>query len=201
MSAIHIRFDAHFPSNRKVLVAEDGPVAEHEQVWLWDLYCAHTLFELGLDAASADLQERLTVWAVNVAGKAFAPTNDLRQAGVFVLDPGLVLTDDIDASSPCAIEIAIEPQPQSWPGMRLTVPDEIDADRRVASVLALGQHFLQSNPLFVRELPIHILALKKFYADTLPATDPASVEQAPVFALGKAMEFYQNFSQGKRPGR
>jgi hypothetical protein len=200
MSAIRIHFDTHFHETRKVLVAEDGTVSEHEQVWLWDLYCAHTLFELGADTASARLQQQLTEWAVNAAGKAFSPNEELRQAGLFVIDPALALSDKLDASSACVIEIAIEPQPQSWPGMRVTVPDDLDADRRAASVLALAQHFLQSNPLFVRELPIHILALKKFYADALPATDPASVAQAPVFALNKAMQFYQDLSQGKRPG-
>lgn len=199
MPAIRIHFDTHFPNNRKVLVAEDGPVAEHEQVWLWDLYCAHTLFELGADKASAQLQERLTEWAVNAASKAFSPTDELRQAGVFTLDPALVLSDKLDVSSACLIDIAIEPQAGSWPGIRVTVPEDLDTDRRTASVLALAQYFLRTNPLFVRELPIHILALKKFYADTLPATDPASVAQAPAFALNKAMEFFEDLSQGKRP--
>lgn len=199
MPAIRIHFDTQFHNNRKVLIAEDGPIAEHEQVWLWDLYCAHTLFELGTDAASGQLQERLTEWAVNAAGKAFSSTDELRQARVFAIDPALALSDKIDASSARLIEIAIEPQPQFWPGIRVTVPDGLDADRQAASVIALAQYFLQSNPLFVRELPIHILALKKFYADTLPATDPASVEQAPAFALNKAFQFYQDLSQGRRP--
>jgi hypothetical protein len=199
MPAIRIHFDTHFPNNRKVLVAEEGTVAEHEQVWLWDLYCAHTLFELGTDPASAQLQERLTEWAVNAAGKAFSSADELREAGVLTIDPALVLSDKVDASSACVIEIGIEPQPQSWPGIRVTVPDDLGVDRNAASVVALAQHFLRSNPLFVRELPIHILALKKFYADTLPATDRASLEQAPVFALTKAMQFFQDLSQGKRP--
>lgn len=199
MPAIRIHFDTNFPNNRKVLIAEDGPLAEHEQVWLWDLYCAHMLFDLGTDPASAQLQERLTEWAVNAASKAFSSADELRQAGVFTIDPAIALSDKVDASSACLIDIAIEPQPQSWPGIRVTVPDNLDADRNAASVLALAQHFLRSNPLFVRELPIHILALKKFYADMLPATDPASVQQAPAFALNKALQFYQDLSQGKRP--
>lgn len=202
MPAIRIHFDTQFHNNRKVLVAEeDGAIAEHEQVWVWDLYCAHTLFELGTDAVSAQLQERLTEWAVNAAGKAFSSAEELRQARVLTLDPALALSGKVDATSGCLIEIAIEPQPQAWPAIRVTVPDAVDADRQAASVVALAQYFLQSNPLFVRELPIHILALKKFYADTLPATDPASVQQAPAFALSKALQFYQDLSQGRRPGR
>lgn len=199
MPTIHMHVDPQFAKTRKVLVAEDGAIAEHEQVWLWDLYCARMLHALGTEPASASLQERLTEWAVNAAGKAFSSQAELQAAGVTTIDPALVLSDKIEATAGGLIEIAIEPQPQAWSRIDVTIPAALPADHRAASVVALAQHFLRANPLFVRELPIHILALKKFYADTLPATDPASVEQAPAFALNKALQLYQDLSQGRRP--
>jgi hypothetical protein len=53
-----------------VSVAERDELAEHEQVWIWDLYYAKTLHALGDSREAVDLRERLDGWAVQMVNKA-----------------------------------------------------------------------------------------------------------------------------------
>ncbi len=64
-----------------------------------------------------------------------------------------------------------------------------------ASTIALAQYFQARNANFARELPIHVLAMRKFYEDERPASDQESLMEAPLFALNKAMKFFQEMGQ------
>ncbi|HKK14938.1 MAG TPA: hypothetical protein VKA14_09780 [Gammaproteobacteria bacterium] len=191
MSSIRIVFDRR-DANR-VLVEESGALQEHEQIWVWDVFYASLVHALARQGDADDLRELLDGWAVQMASKVYIPEDKVRTAGLARIRRDLELVDSADALEADGLFVLqVSAAESGWPEVSIAGPDDADGPRLTAAVVALAQHFLDRNPLFIRELPIHVLSLRKFYADVLDPSDPRSVDQAPVFALGKALEYYQD---------
>jgi len=182
----------------RVSVSEHDELAEHEQVWIWDLYYAKTAHALGDSAEGAELRETLDGWAVQMASKAFLPMYKIEQAGLHRLHPELELVTGTDFEGE-VYRVRVERPEGEWPVIHTSEPDAPDPRRRALAVIALAQYFFLKNKLFRREVALHVLALRKYYLDGRPPTDPYSMVEAPLFAVNKALEFFESL-QRERAG-
>ncbi|WP_018874727.1 hypothetical protein [Thioalkalivibrio sp. ALJ1] len=195
---LHARDEVQ-PELRKVSVTAEGELPEYGQVWVWDILYAQQLFALGEVQASQDLKETLELWAVNMSSKVFQPHGHILAKGYLDLSEELEVVSGDAVPSPAdsdrQVVVSVDGQAGQLPDVRVS-PESLAADERQALVLGLGQYFNFENPMFARELPIHVLAMRKYHADiNLPHTQ-AALEEAPFFAIQKAMEYFQAANQG-----
>ncbi|MEJ2685911.1 MAG: hypothetical protein P8124_01650 [Gammaproteobacteria bacterium] len=197
MPSLQIIFNAEAS---RVLVDESRPLAEHEQIWVWDVFYASMLHVLSGQGQADELREHLDSWAVQMASKVYIPADKVQEAGLTRIRQDLELVSDPEAIAPAGMfALQVTASESGWPDVKITGSDDGTAAQTAAAVVALAQHFLDTNPLFIRELPIHLLSLRKFYTDVMAPGDERSVQEAPVYALSKALEYYQD--AGKAIGR
>jgi len=197
MPSLQIIFNAEAS---RVLVDEPRPPAEHEQIWVWDVFYASMLHVLSGQGQADELREHLDSWAVQMASKVYIPADKVQEAGLTRIRQDLELVSDPGAIAPAGMfALEVTPAESGWPEVKIAGSDDGTAAQAAAAVVALAQHFLDTNPLFIRELPIHLLSLRKFYTDVMAPGDARSVQEAPVYALSKALEYYKD--AGKAIGR
>jgi hypothetical protein len=187
---------ANSPRTQRVSVQTDGELPEYGQVWVWDMLYAQQLFALADHPLAGELRELLELWAVNMSSKVFQPWDHIRLKGHLRLskDLELVRPESMPTADPETVQevvLEIEGTADGLPRIRVS-PDILPAETRFWLVLALAQYFIANNDLFGRELPIHLLAFRKYHADiNLPET-AAAAEEAPFYAIQKAMEYFQS---------
>lgn len=183
-------------ARQRVSVLADGELPEYGQVWVWDMLYAQQLFAMGEGASADETREALELWAVNMSSKIFQPHDHIRLKG------HLQITDDLEFVAPevsegvsegsiQAITLRVEGAGGDLPSIRVS-PDILPSDARHWLILAVAQYFVDQNPLFARELPIHVLAFRKYHADINRPETPAAAEEAPFYAIQKAMEYFQS---------
>ncbi|MFP4130559.1 MAG: hypothetical protein ACOC48_01840 [Thiohalospira sp.] len=182
-----------YPGDDRVRLEIPDDLPEHEEIWVWDLLFAATLHECHGEAGVAEWQEDRATWAVNMAGKVFLPPEEISADGRIRFGEVTVETGTVEDTDPVEIELVHEGS--ALPGLRARWPDDLPVGRRLQAVDALGQFFMDRNRLFLRELPLHLLAMQKFYQEERSAADPESVGEAPVYALNKAMEYFESRRQ------
>ena len=182
---------------QRVSVHAEGDLPEYGQVWVWDMLYAQQLFALGDSPLAGELRETLELWAVNMSSKVFQPWDHIRLKGHLRLSQDLELVrpvpgDDSAAPPPGqVIDLKVDGAAGDLPRIRVS-PDILPHEARHALVLAMAQYFIAQNDMFARELPIHLLAFRKYHADiNLPQT-AAAAEEAPFYAIEKAMEYFQS---------
>lgn len=196
MTTLHIGFSDALDEQNTVAVMEEGELPEYLQVWIWDLYYANVLHNLGDNEVSAQLRTTLDNWAGGVVSGVFAPEHKLRGEGLLDIDPKMNLADTLAEDTREVYRIELAPGGENdWPEIRVDSSVERTPNHMAASTIALAQYFQARNANFARELPIHVLAMRKFYEDERPATDQESLMEAPLFALNKAMKFFQEMGQ------
>lgn len=197
MLEISVRFAPGFPAAARAgLRAEGDVLPEYGQVWIWDMAYAQTLHALAGSEAARALREDLELWGINMSSKVFQPMDHIRAKGHLNLRPDFTL-DDAVAGDPVVV-FRISGAAGELPRVEVEAAEELDDDRRAAAVVALGQFFIDQNDLFAKELPLHILAFRKFYGDIASESDPASVDDAPMFAIQKALEYFNSVASGAR---
>lgn len=185
-----------------VRVFEEGEIPEYAQIWIWDQLYAQQLYALGDTTLARELKEVLEIWAVNMSSKVFQPQDLVRLKGHHRISERLELHRSPDATSVQALpetaqahDLAVTLQMDlvdgGLPQVRV-VPEILPAERRFWTVLAMAQHFIFANEMFTRELPIHILAFRKFHADILPFHTTEAAADAPLYAMEKAMNYFQS---------
>jgi hypothetical protein len=185
------------PERQRVSVRAEGELPEYGQIWVWDMLYAQQLFALGDSPLASELREILDLWAVNMSSKVFQPWDHIRLKGHLRLSKNLDLVgsrgddDGPDAGAGQAISLQVEGAADDLPRIRIS-PDILPQEARFWLVLGMAQYFIASNDMFARELPIHLLAFRKYHADiNLPQT-AAAAEEAPFYAIQKAMEYFQS---------
>lgn len=183
------------PSDSPVIaVAQEGELPEYGQVWVWDMLLAQTLFELGSDVAAEELKEIVDLWAVNMSSKIHQPYEHIRAKGHTIIHKDLQLGEPDHPGK--AMTVDVTGSAQEMPKVAVTCSTGMSARERAQAVIALAQHFVDHNELFAKELPIHVLAFRKYYSDVRRHTEPESVEEAPLFAIQKALEYYNSVTGG-----
>ncbi|MEJ2479004.1 MAG: hypothetical protein P8Y78_02285 [Acidihalobacter sp.] len=197
MLEISIRLPDDFQTQPRAGVRMEGDeLPEYGQVWIWDMFYAQSAHALAGTAALHELREDLELWGVNMSSKIFQPFDHIRSKGHLSLREGFVLDESVDGDQ--VVSLAVTAPPKEMPQVEIRAGQALAPELRAAAVVALAQYFIDQNELFAKELPLHILAFRKFYGDVAPESDPASVESAPMFAIQKALEYFNSASQGAR---
>lgn len=195
MTSLHIGFSDALDEQDTVAVVAEGELPEYLQIWVWDQYYANVLHVLGDNEVTAQLRKTLDEWAGGVVGSVFAPEHKLRGEGLLSIDTSMRIVNELPGDTGEVYRIELAPaDPDQWPEIRVDSSLERSANRFAVSVIALAQHFQQQNSNFARELPIHVLAMRKFYADETPLSARESLMEAPLYALNKAMKFFQEMA-------
>ena len=177
-----------------ISVQETGDLPEYGQVWVWDMWLAQTLFELGGDVAAEELKEILDLWAVNMSSKIHQPYEHIRSKGHTDIHKELSVGEVENPGR--EIQIAVTGSAQDMPTVTVEYPEGLSSREKSMAVIALAQYFVDRNELFAKELPIHVLAFRKYYSDVRLHTEAESVEEAPLFAIQKALEYYNSVAGG-----
>lgn len=180
----------------RVEVLEQGDeLPEYGQVWIWDMVLAQVLNHLGQAEEAEKLKEILDLWAVNMSSKVHQPYEHVRSKGHTVMHEALQLAPVEDDS--VLLRVDVEGRSGELPQATVVYPKQDVPAQAMYAVIALAQFFIDKNPLFAKELPIHILAFRKYYADVNSHHSPSSVEEAPMFAIQKALEYFNSVAQGQ----
>ncbi|MDH5256964.1 MAG: hypothetical protein OEX07_03120 [Gammaproteobacteria bacterium] len=195
MSTIVIGFNENFNDTSQVMINIESPIAEHEHIWIWDHYFSLVLNRLSKDnESSQQLLDQMSEWAVGFANKMYAPINELHAEGALKIDKDIHIEKTlIDCNEIFMIEISSKAD--SWPTVHAKISDEASPEKLTCSVISLAQYFLNNNTNFFRELPMHILGMRKYYNDEMPFTSEESIAGAPAFSFNLALKFYQDLDQ------
>ncbi len=194
MSTIAIGFNDKFEKSSQVTVQLSEALQEHEPIWVWDHFFSFVMHRLSTQVEAENLLNILSEWATAFANKMYAPINELHAEKALVIDPKLQLLPELSDTDEI-FWIEVTDIPESWPGVNVKVADKLNPKRLAFAVIALAQYFLKTNTSFFRELPMHILAMRKFYLDEIPYSDQDSIAEAPAFAFNTALKFYQSLEQ------
>lgn len=183
------------PQNHAAVRMEGDALPEYGQVWVWDMFYAQIAHGLAGSETLHALREDLELWGVNMSSKIFQPFEHIRSKGHLNLKPGFSLLNEFgeDAASKLVLEVVAAPK--QMPKVRVAEGEDLDPELRAAAVVALGQYFIDQNELFAKELPLHILAFRKFYGDVAGPEESSSMEDAPLFAIQKALEYFNSVAQ------
>ena len=193
MARLIIDFKADFETDSRVALMLEGVVPEHEHIWLWDHFSSLVLHQLQEDGLAEHLLETLGQWAGAFAPKMLSPVNELHAEGAMIIDKSLQIRPVAGEVHECYV-LEVTPQSDNWPEVNVKLPQQPTETRMSYAVIALAQYFLNNNPLFFRELPLHILALRKFYQEQMSYRDQASVAEAPGYAFQMAMRFFEDMN-------
>ncbi|MDH3325260.1 MAG: hypothetical protein OEM38_00920 [Gammaproteobacteria bacterium] len=195
MSTIVIGFDNAFNETSKIMINIESPIAEHENIWVWDHFFSLVLNRLSdSEDKSQQLLDHMSEWAVGFANKMYSPINELHAEGAFKIDKNLRVEKKIDQCDE-VIMIEVSSQADSWPTVHAKINDDTSPEKLSSSVIALAQYFLSNNTNFFRELPMHVLGMRKFYNDEMSFTSEESISGAPAFSFNLALKFYQDLDQ------
>lgn len=194
MVSITISIPEDYPTTSMVAVHEQGQLPEYGQVWVWDMYLAQVLFELGECREADELKEILDIWAVNMSSKIHQPYEHIKNKGHTRIHSDVQIGEAVEGAG--SIDLTIHGDAREMPQVTVRYGDSVKPAAKCAAVIALAQYFIDRNELFAKELPIHVLAFRKYYSDIKPHTEQESVEEAPLFAIQKALEYYNSVAQG-----
>ncbi|MDH5301131.1 MAG: hypothetical protein OEW58_07200 [Gammaproteobacteria bacterium] len=193
MSRLLIDFRPEFETDSKLPMLLEGSLAEHEQIWLWDHFFALVMQQLAEDELANHLLETLGQWAGAYATKIFLPVNELHAEGAMRLDGKLTIATISGSVDECYV-IQAQPRAGDWPQVTVRLPEQPTPNRLAYAPIAVAQFFLNKNPLFFRELPLHILAMRKFYQQH-SRREASSVSEAPGYAFQMAMRFFDDMQR------
>lgn len=197
MLEITVQFAPDYPDDaRAKLTSEGDTLPEYGQVWIWDMVYAQTMHALAGTEVAHALREDLELWGINMSSKVFQPIDHIRAKGHLDLRSDFRLDDSLFESA--ALIYRIRGEADEMPQVETEVPADLSPTQRAAGVLALGQFFINQNDLFAKELPLHILAFRKYYGDIAPESDPESINDAPMFAIQKALQYFNSVASGSR---
>lgn len=195
MVNFRVHIPADHPRTAEAAVEARGELPEYGQVWVWDMLYARIMHSLAGRPEADELRERLELWAVNMSSKIYQPYEHVRAKGHTRIDEHLRLTE---APPPRALafEVQVSGGAEELPAVEVLVPEGAEARHRAAVAVALGQYFIEHNKLFAKELPLHVLAFRKYYTDLRGPEEEASLEEAPLYAIQKALEYFNSVARG-----
>ncbi|MGD8497889.1 MAG: hypothetical protein PVG82_03215 [Chromatiales bacterium] len=183
-----------YPREPRLGVSQSGELPEFGQVWVWDMLYAQVVHALDGTSEGRELRETLEVWAVNMSSKIYQPFEHVRSKGHTRLAQGLEVHDSVPDGLTLVVEVS--GVAAEIPVVKTHYPDDVPPGAQAAVVLALAQYFIDRNELFAKELPLHVLAFRKYYSDVREPGETASVDEAPMYAIQKALEYFNSVAQG-----
>ena len=188
MTTITITIDHNLTNCGGIAILPDMLIKEEEAAWIWDHYFAFVLNKLSAESAERLLLQS-TQWAQALTQNLTSPLATLKDQGYLMMDEQANF--DQLTSVRTDIYIKISSLPNTLPALHFYVPDTVTEYQLAHTAFALANFFLTNYQHFYKELPLHIMAMKKFYSENNPFTDESSVSGAPLFAMQIAMQFHQ----------
>lgn len=195
IASFRVEFNSDFEINSIVSVIESGSFDKAYHAWVWSLYYAKTLYILGNGTISEGLKSHLEKWAEPLAAGLGFPLQMSEEMGLQVLDKEMQLTDKILKTDGDVYLLEVYQKKNNWPYIQTSQSTRGFQNRLAYSVLALGQHFINKNRDFIREIPLHILSMRKYYREMRSFTDMKSTLEAPVFAIKESMGMFDDLSK------
>lgn len=196
MPTISIGFNESETEPKNIMISMEVPIMENEHIWVWDHYFSFVLNRLGEKAESAQLIETLTQWSKGFAQNMAIPFEDLAKNNLLTLSQNLQIVSHMEDCQQLYF-VEITPQSGHWPNVHIKINDDANPKNLSDSVIALAEFFLNNNRHFYRDLPLHMLAMRKYYQDELSYIDEQSISEAPAYAFDTAYKFYQSLEQAK----
>ena len=197
MPTISIGFNDNVQLQKNIMISMEIPIQENEHIWVWDHYFAYVLNLISENDESIELMDMLTNWSQSFANNMALSFEELSKNDLLSLSRSIQVVSDIEDCSQLHF-IEISPQEGYWPNVHIKLPEDTTPENLRDSVIALAEFFLINNRHFYRELPLHMLAMRKFYRDELPYSDEKSIKQAPAFAFDTAFNFFQSLERAKQ---
>lgn len=194
MPTISLGFDDSIQIQKNIMISMEVPVQENEHIWIWDHYFAYALNMISENKESTELMNILSEWSKDFATKMTLSYDELSKNNLLSLSQNIQITSHLENCSQLYF-IEISPQEGYWPNVHIKIPDDANPEDLRDSVIALAEYFLIQNKHFYRDLPLHMLSMRKFYQDEIPFNDEVSITQAPAFAFDTAFKFMQRMEQ------
>lgn len=192
---VDIQFPDDFETSSRVSILIEGAIPNGIEIWIWDLYYAKTLFNLGRCEATERLKSQLETWAeervtIHMSGLPLPPE-------ALVLDPDLVLSTKPFARAE-TYRIDVLAHDRNWPTIQTHLPSGGFQNRTAYSVLAFAQYFIdRDRQHFAREFPVHVLTMRKYYSEVNPYTKLASVLGAPTHAINTTLQLFKDLNKSE----
>jgi len=197
MPTISIGFNDTSSLQKNIMISMEVPIKENEHIWVWDHYFSYVLNLISENDESTELIDILTNWSQNFANSMALPFEELLKNNLLSLSQNIQIMSNINDCDQLYF-IEISPQEGYWPNVHIKIPENAKPEDLRNSVIALAEFFLINNQHFYRELPLHMLAMRKFYRDELPYSDNTSIKQAPAYAFDTAFNFFQSLERAKQ---
>lgn len=194
MPQIYLATDSHFNNNSACYTDIDETIPEQEFIWIWDHLFSLGLNRLGGTPEATQLLNDLTSWAREAAQAMKSSADSLESSGVMRIDKQMLIQPLVESIDEIYL-IETEAETESWPSVRIQLPELITPDRLAKSVIALAQHFISESRLFFQDLPLHIMLMNKYYQEENTFTEEQSISQAPAYAMQIAQEFYRQLNE------
>ncbi len=199
MATIVIGFKQDFDESSKVIINLETSIPEHEHIWIWDHFFSLVLHRLSANKENAQLLlDQMSEWAVGFANKMYSPINELHAEGALQIDKSIHVDSSASNLTEALDEIILieaTGEEGAWPTVHTKISDDTSAEKLLSAVIALGHYFLSNNTNFFRELPMHVLGMRKFYADEMSFADEESISEAPAYSFNLALKFYQGLDE------
>ena len=190
VAQIRIGFPDDFESSSVASVAAKPEAPKGTENWVWDLYYAKTLYDLGTRQFSESLKQELDAWAVKWA-KVLMGGLPMPSLEMLAMDKDLVLRKLLKTREEYIIDVI--PGGRHTRGFDLIqthLPKDGHQNRMAYSVLSLAHHyFITADENFTRSLPIHILAMHNYYKEIANYLELKSLLGAPFFATEKEIRW------------
>jgi hypothetical protein len=197
VGSISFGFRSDFETTYRASVSERALSPNGYENWIWDLFYATALQAIGKSQISDGLKSQLEAWAEEHVVVLLSPLPV--PAKVFLtLNQDLRITHRNPSADEKVYELVViqgRPtwrNPEAWPAITTRVPRFGFQNCLAGAVLVLTQHLMAKNTYFTRMLPLHILAMKRFYERHLDYSTARSVVDAPVFAMEQEIDWNTN---------
>lgn len=154
----------------------EGEIPDARHAWIWSLYYAKVLYELGSTSAGLGLKGLLEAWAMATATVRSSTRAPL--AAPYPIDPNLKLVGQ-SSRGWVVFQVDVSNGTDGWPVIVTRRTSKGIEDLAASSVVALGQSLIKIGWEDADyELALCVLGMQQFYAEA-PVTDPRSLIEAP----------------------
>ena len=187
---IRIEFPSNFESTSTVCVVEDVRVPEMSEIWIWSLYYAKQLFNLGRCPHSEGLRETLHNWALENIEESLGGF----PGGFTNIDKEIKLIGGPVPQSE-KYELKVISKGENLPSIKTDAPLNALQNRAAYSVIALAEFFARTRN--VNAVPFVILKLHEYFLNQGDYTELRTLSNGPLYAL----DSFIRFVDGEEPNR
>ncbi len=168
----------------------ESQISEKEYTWIWDHYFSLILNKLPF-SNNEILITAINGWAINLAKSFKMHPEPIKEQGLLAIRTTPTYYQMIKMELGAHIDVTA--QANALPPLHVRLPNKFTEKQLEKSPIALANFSLDEDKCFYKELILHVISMKKYYAVQLYFSEEASLSSAPEFALNMAMQFHSHF--------